>query len=207
MKQIFILYFNTSPLKPEDIQIINSLKSGGKERVQSEQLLYTTYYYFIDEGSRKFNLNSDDSFSAYSDAVLSTILNVVSGSFDGRSSLKTYLFQIFSNKCIDLVRKNTTNKQQVHKTMPVPELLSQLPDAARNIVEKLITNEKRKALAESLEKIGEKCREMLLLFEDGYSDKEIAEQLAYNNAAVAKTTRLRCLEKLKEKMQAAVKQL
>lgn len=194
-------------MKPEDIQIINSLKSGGKERVQSEQLLYTTYYYFIDEGSRKFNLNSDDSFSAYSDAVLSTILNVVSGSFDGRSSLKTYLFQIFSNKCIDLVRKNTTNKQQVHKTMPVPELLSQLPDAARNIVEKLITNEKRKALAESLEKIGEKCREMLLLFEDGFSDKEIAEQLAYNNAAVAKTTRLRCLEKLKEKMQAAVKQL
>lgn len=194
-------------MKPEDIQIINSLKSGGKERVQSEQLLYTSYHYFIDEGSRKFNLNSDDSFSAYSDAVLSTILNVVSGSFDGRSSLKTYLFQIFSNKCIDLVRKNTTNKQQVHKTMPVPELLSQLPDAARNIVEKLITNEKRKALAESLEKIGEKCREMLLLFEDGYSDKEIAEQLAYNNAAVAKTTRLRCLEKLKEKMQAAVKQL
>jgi hypothetical protein len=39
-----------------------------------------------------------------------------------------------------------------------------------------------------------------LLFEDGYSDKEIAVQMEYNTPEVVKTTRLRCLEKLREKM-------
>jgi hypothetical protein len=39
-----------------------------------------------------------------------------------------------------------------------------------------------------------------LMFEDGLTDKEIAELLSYNNAAVVKTTRLRCLDKLREKV-------
>jgi DNA-binding NarL/FixJ family response regulator len=38
------------------------------------------------------------------------------------------------------------------------------------------------------------------MFEDGLTDKEIAQELSYNNAAVVKTTRLRCLEKLREKV-------
>jgi len=42
------------------------------------------------------------------------------------------------------------------------------------------------------------------MFEDGVSDKEIAEALAYNNAAVVKTTRLRCLEKLRDKVRGAL---
>lgn len=184
----------------QDLHILNGLKSGYKERVVQEKNLYTTYSYFIDEGSRKYNLSNDDSFSAYSDSILSCIHNIINDRFDGRSSLKTYLFQIFSNKCIDLVRKNTTNKQQVHQTMAIPELLVQLPDHARIIVEKLIDRQKQEAIKEQLKHIGEKCREILLLFEDGFTDKEIAEQLAYNNAAVAKTTRLRCLEKLKERV-------
>lgn len=185
----------------EDLQIINSLKSGGKDCVWAESHLYTTYNYFINEGCKKHNISQDDSLSAYHDALLALKNNILSNSFDGKSSIKTYFFQIFSNKCIDLIRKSTTNKEQVHKTMPVPELLNQLPDAARNMVEKLITNEKRKALAAGLELIGEKCKQMLLLFEDGYSDKQIAEKLSYNNAPVVKTSRLRCIEKLKEKMQ------
>jgi RNA polymerase sigma-70 factor (ECF subfamily) len=171
-----------------------------KERAVQEKNLYLQYDYFINEGCKKFNLQHDDSFSAYSDAVLSAILNIVSNRFDGHASLKTYLFQIFSNKCIDLVRKSTTNKQQVHQTMEIPELLGQLPDSARTTIEKLIDQQKMAAMRAQLQMIGEKCKEILLLFEDGYTDKQIAEQLHYNSSAVAKTTRLRCLEKLKDRM-------
>ncbi|MEP6465121.1 MAG: hypothetical protein ABJB05_02395, partial [Parafilimonas sp.] len=103
----------------QDTTILHGLKSDYAERCRQEKLFYHQFYYFIDEGCRKYNLNYDDSFSAYSDALLSAIHNIIDNRFDGRSSIKTYLYQIFSNKCIDLVRKNTTNKQQVHKTMPV----------------------------------------------------------------------------------------
>lgn len=183
-----------------DTEIIANLTAGYTKRSQQERKLYDEYSYFVNEGCRKYNLTHEDSFSAYSDAFLSALLNIVNGRFDGRSSIKTYLFQIFSNKCIDLVRKNATNKQQVFKTMEVPELMNQLPDAARTVIDKMISREQKIALRENLEKIGDRCRSLLLLFEEGYTDKEIAEQLQYNNAAVVKTTRLRCLDKLKEKV-------
>lgn len=188
-----------------DLQILQGLKAAYKQRQEQEKILYSQYSYFIEEGCKKYNLNNDDSFSAYSDTVLSAIHNIISDRFDGRSTLKTYLFQIFSNKCIDLVRKSTTNKQQVNKTMPVNEMLDQLPDSTRSIVEKLIDAQRIAAIKLQLDAIGEKCKEILLLFEDGMTDKEIAETLAYNNAAVAKTTRLRCLEKLRGSMSGSLK--
>lgn len=189
---------------PKDQDIIEGLKSGFYARTSCEKIFYQQYGYFIREGCRKYRLSHEDSFSAYSDAVLSAILNIVNDRFDGAVSLKTYLFRIFSNKCIDLIRKNTINREKVHQSMTIPELLGQLPDKARSSIELLIDKDKRDAIRAYLLKIGEKCREILLLFEDGYSDKEIAEKLVYNNAAVAKTTRLRCIERLKEQIQLTI---
>ncbi len=187
-------------MNDQDSDIFQGLRAGYRERALREKELYTQYNYFIDEGCRKHNLTYEDSFSAYSDAVLSAIHNIVADKFDGRSSLKTYLFQIYFNKCVDLLRKNTTNKQQVHKTNNIPELLTQLTDNARNAVEKLIDEQKRSAIKMHIDSIGEKCKEILLMFEDGLTDREIAEELAYNSSAVAKTSRLRCLERLREKV-------
>ena len=187
-------------MTPSDTTIIENLTAGSAQKRGQEKLLYEQYFYFVNEGCRKYHLTHEDSFSAYSDALLSALINITSGRFDGRSSIKTYLFQIFSNKCIDLVRKNATNKQQVFKTMEVPELMNQLPDAARTAVDKMISQEQKMAVKENLNKIGDRCRSLLLLFEEGFTDKEIAGQLQYNNAAVVKTTRLRCLDKLKEKI-------
>jgi RNA polymerase sigma-70 factor (ECF subfamily) len=182
------------------MQILDGLKSGYKERNVQEKILYQRYEYFIEEGCRKYNLIYEDSFSAYTDALLSLLHNIISESFDGRSGIKTYFYQIFSNKCVDIVRKNTSNKQQVNKTQTASELLVQLPDAARTIVEQIIDNQKKDLIKKQLELIGEKCKEILLLFEDGFTDKEIAFELGYNNGSVAKTTRLRCLERLKERI-------
>ncbi|HRI19819.1 MAG TPA: RNA polymerase sigma factor [Panacibacter sp.] len=203
--EIIKLYHNSLMLTDQDKQILQGLKAGYKERIVQEKALYLQFRYFIDEGCRKYSLSGDDSFSAYSDAILSAINNIINDHFDGRSSIKTYLYQIFSNKCIDLVRKNTSNKQSVHQSTAVPELLGQLPDGARGTIEKLINEQKRQAVKIHLETIGEKCKEILLLFEDGLTDREIAEELSYNTAAVAKTTRLRCLEKLRANMSDLIK--
>lgn len=184
----------------QDRDIIEGLQTVSNQRQHIEKFLYLQYRYFIEEGSKKYKLNHEDSFSAYSDAILSVIRNIVNGSFNHNSSLKTYLFQIFSNKCIDLVRKRTTNIQKVNQSAAEPELLSHLPDKSKSIIEKLIGQQKMQEIRRQLQEIGEKCKQILLLFEEGFTDKEISERLAYNSASVAKTTRLRCLEKMKEKM-------
>lgn len=187
----------------QDQEIVDGLSGGYTTRQTFEKELYGKYRYFIQEGCRNYKLSFDDSFSAYTDAVLSVIHNVIEQNFGNRSSLKTYLFKVFSNKCIDFVRKKTTNKERVNVSAVEPEMLGQLPDSARIVVEKLIDNQKMLALKRYLSEIGEKCKQILLLFQDGYSDKEIAEHLAYNSASVAKVTRLRCLDKIREKMRAA----
>jgi RNA polymerase sigma-70 factor (ECF subfamily) len=53
-------------------------------------------------------------------------------------------------------------------------------------------------LHDKLNEIGENCRKLLLSWADGYPDKEIAALLEYKTADVVKTSRLRCLEKLRQ---------
>lgn len=180
--------------------ILAGLQSGGLQRHTHEARLYELFRYLIGEGTRKYHLTEEDSASAYSDTIISVIDNIVHHRFEGRSSLKSYTYQIFSNKCVDLKRKSTTNKERVHQTHGIDTLLLMLPDNARTVVQQLIDNSHKSMLQRSLQEIGEKCKQLLLLFEDGYSDKEIAAVLQYQSADVAKVSRRRCLEKLKEKM-------
>lgn len=186
---------------PPDTIIIQGLKGNDRESHKYQEILYKEYEYLIvHEGCHKYRLTYDDSFSAYQDAFRSFVDNITNERFDGHSSLKTYFSKIFFNKCIDQGRKNATNKNEVHKAAPLPDLIDQLPDSAKTIIEGLMTRELKEEVKAQMEAIGEKCKQILLLYEDGLTDKEIAEQLSYNNAAVAKTTRLRCLDKLREKM-------
>lgn len=187
-----------------DAEIISGLQQDGAVRSKCEFALYQSYSYFIREGCKKYNLNADESQIAYSDAVLSVIINITKNNFEGRSLLKTYMFQIYSNKCVDQVRKNTTNKSSVHHGTGISEMLVQLPDNAKHVVEKMMQKYQLSIVAEKLKEVGDKCREMLLFFEEGFSDREIAEKLQYQTAAVAKTSRLRCLDKLREKLRGII---
>ena len=188
-------------MQSQDTTIIQGLKGNERERLAQENILYLENEYLIlREGCNKHRLTYDESISAYHDALQSVIQNIINDRFDGNSSIKTYFFKIFSHKCIDQIRKNTTNKSGVHNTAPLPELIDQLPDSAKTIIEGMINRELKERVKEQLKALGDKCKEILLLYEDGLTDKEIAEELSYNNAAVAKTTRLRCLDKLRAKV-------
>lgn len=184
----------------QEQEILAGLRLGGHQRRSYEEQLYNTFHYFTREGARKYGLTEEDSASAYSDTIISVIDNIVYGRFEGRSSLKSYAFQIFSNKCVDLKRKTTTNKEKVHQTHHLDTLIMMLPDNARSVVQQLIDNSNRSLLEKGLREIGEKCKQVLLLFEDGYSDREIAAMLEYNSADVVKVSRRRCMDKLKEKI-------
>ncbi len=181
-----------------DQEIIWRLKTGGIDKRREEEQLFSRYTYFIREGMTKYNLNEDEAFSAYSDTILSAIEKIMNGTFEGRSSLKTYVYQIFHNRCVDLVRKKTTNKYSVHRTESVTDLLLRISDSARSVVQQLIDRADRSLLKQKLNELGGNCKELLMLWGDNYSDKEIAARLQYKTADVVKTSRLRCLEKLRK---------
>ncbi len=181
-------------------QLIAHLQQGGSARARAERELYGRYTYLIRLGERQYRLDAEISASVYSDTIISLIRNIVSHRFQSRSSLKSYVHQIFMNKCVDEVRKKTTKKSAVNQyAREIDDLVNVLPDAARNAVQQMIDDNDQKILYGLVGELGEKCRQLLLLFEDGYEDKEIAARMNYNSADVVKTSRLRCMEKLREK--------
>ena len=186
-------FFNNS-----DREIIGQLRQGGIERRRSEEQLFNRFAYFIREGMRKHALSEDDAFDTYSDTILAAIENITNSGFEGRSSLKTYLSRIFNNKCVDLFRKKTTNKNSVNRSETISERLMSLSDTAKSALQKLIDKTDRAQLRERLNELEDKCRQLLLYWSDNYNDKEIAAFLNYKTADVVKTSRLRCLEKLRK---------
>jgi len=182
----------------KDPEIIDHLKQTGANRRKAEDQLFNNFVYFIQQGMRKYSLSEEDALEVYSDTILSAIDTIVSGTFEGRSSLKTYLFRIFNNKCVDHIRKLTTNKNKIHRNTSSPDLLSQLSDSAKSIIQQMVDRSDLDLLRAKLKELGDNCREMLALFADGYSDKEIAMTMQYKTAEVVKTSRLRCLEKLRQ---------
>jgi RNA polymerase sigma factor (sigma-70 family) len=180
-----------------DHLIIGNLRQGGIERRRGEDALFSKFSYFIKEGMKKHGLSEESAFNAYSDTILAAVERIGNGTFENRSSLKTYLFQIFHNKCVDLIRQNATNKNSIYRTESISERILHLSDQARSIVQTLIDKSDWKLLKEKLSQLGEDCRNMLILWSDGFSDKEIALEMKYKTADVAKTSRLRCLDKLR----------
>ena len=180
-----------------DHQIIRLILQGGLDKRKGEEVLFSRYAYFVQEGIRKLGLSEEDAFNAYSDGILVTIDNITGGAFQGNSSLKTYLYRIFRNKCVDLLRKNATNKNSMNRALSIDEQLSQVSDKGRSILQVLIEKADWRLLRERLNQLSEDCRKMLLLWGDDFSDKEIAVAMEYKTADVVKTSRLRCLEKLR----------
>lgn len=184
--------------RSEDDEIVNVLMQDTSSRRRAEEMLFRNYSYFIREGIKKYGLSEDAAFDAYSDSVLSALQTISSGSFERRSSLKTYLFKIFNNKCVDIMRKTATNKNSVHQTASISEMFLQLSDTAKTIIQQMADKADYALLKQRLNELGEKCKQLLMLSAEGNSDKELAIQLEYKTASVVKTSRLRCMEKLRQ---------
>ena len=119
--------FDIPSIASSDDALIKNLQQSQPNKRRAEEALFKKYIYFIKEGVNKYSLQEEEAFDAYSDTILQAINNIVSDLFENRSSLKTYLYRIFANKCVDLIRKKTTNKHSVYKTSPVSDMLTSNP--------------------------------------------------------------------------------
>ncbi|MCW3117476.1 MAG: sigma-70 family polymerase sigma factor [Chitinophagaceae bacterium] len=189
---------HTIPPQTADEEILNNLLQEGIDRKRGEEQLFSKYAYFIQQAMHKYSFQEEDAFTIYADTIISAIPKIVDGSFQRRSSLKTWLYQIFHNKCVDLVRKNATNKRSVNRTTSISDIFLNLADSARSVVQEMMDRTDRDLIKQRLNEIGENCRQILSQWAEGFSDKEIAATLEYKTADVVKTSRLRCLDKLRQ---------
>ena len=137
-----------------DQDIINNLLQEGIDRKKAEEQLFTQYAYFIEQAVHKYSFREDEAFTIYADTVIAAITKIGDHSFEGRSSLKTWLFQIFHHKCVDLVRKKTTNKNSVHRTADLSAVLLQMADNAKTIIQEMMDKTDADLLKQKLKEIG-----------------------------------------------------
>ena len=181
-----------------DRDIINNLLLDGINRKRGEEQLFNRYAYFIEQAMHKYSFQEDETFNIYADAIMAAITKITNRSFEERSSLKTWLYQIFHHKCVDLVRKKTTNKSSVHRALSISDMLLHMADTAKSVIQEMMERTDKDLVKQKLKEIGENCRQLLLQWAEGFSDKEIATTMEYKTADVVKTSRLRCLEKLRQ---------
>ncbi len=190
--------FHQMAVKHFDQEIINNLMADGLNRKKGEEQLFNQYAYFIEQAMRKYSFPEDDAFNIYADTIIAAIARITDHSFEGRSSLKTWLYQIFHNKCVDLIRKKATNKSSVHHVLSISDMLLNMADDVKSVIQELMEKTDKSRLTLKLAEMGENCRRILMQWAEGFSDKEIAALLLYKTADVVKTSRLRCLEKLRQ---------
>lgn len=181
-----------------DQDIINNLLLDGIDRKKGEEQLFSHFAYFIEQAMHKYSFPEEEAFNLYADTIIVAITRITDRSFEGRSSLKTWLYQIFHHKCVDLVRKKATNKSSVHRALSISDMLLQVADSAKLVIQEMMERTDMELVKQKLKEIGENCRQLLLQWAEGYSDKEIAAAMEYKTADVVKTSRLRCLEKLRQ---------
>jgi RNA polymerase sigma factor (sigma-70 family) len=183
--------------KQTDAKLLEALQQEGSDKRKAEYTLYNTYKYFINDAAWKHQLDQDEASICYSDSILTVLDHIALGRFEGNSSLKTYIFQIFSNKCVDHIRKKTTKKAESLKGVSVDELLIPIADDTKGTLAKLLQQEDFDLLKERVAQTGEKCKTILDLWAEGHPDSEVSQLLGYNTAHVLQSSRLRCLQKLR----------
>lgn len=151
-----------------DQDIVDGIRMGGSQRAHFENRLYYKYRYLIRDGTQKHKIEDEDASIAYSDTILTVIEHIATGRFEGRSELKTYVYQIFSNKCVDVIRKRTTNTMQAFQRVSIDDLLIPIPDSQRTALADLIRQQDHHRIRQLLTVIGERCQEILTLWSEGF---------------------------------------
>ncbi len=178
-------------------EILDKLRSSGIIRMKGEEQLFKKYFYFIQIGRNKYALTEDNLFDAYSDTIIAAIKSITNNSFQKKSSLKTFLYQIFHNRCVDILRKKTALKGSINQTVSINDLQIHLSDNSQSVIDQLIKKADAEAFKQQINQLCSKSQRLMLLAAEGYTDKEIAIEMNFKTGDVVKTSRLRCMRTLR----------
>ncbi len=175
-----------------DQEIVDGILAGGAQKQRITSYLYKQYVGYVIKGQRKYRISEEDARDAYAEAIVGLSRQIERGGYRGDSKLTTYLFGAFSNKCVDKLRKLSSNKVDWVEDIPA------MPEKARGILHELISKEEVDRLAQFMSRLGDKCRQILLDSEyHGYSVDEIAKRVGLKNGPTVSSMKYRCMEKLR----------
>lgn len=174
-----------------DDQVIQQIKSGGKEREDAIKSLYKDYkmpllYYIIKKGGQL-----EDAKEVLQDTIYAFVSYVKADKFQGKTSIKNFLYKIMYRKWLNMVKKSSPF---IYGSEDIVD-----EDGSEEEVSKCIEEHetKKQVLAIIKKHTDEKC---LTILNDFYYDdltlKEIKDKMEdrFTRVGSVKTTKKRCLD-------------
>jgi RNA polymerase sigma factor (sigma-70 family) len=171
-----------------DQQFIDEILTGGGIMQKTVDWFYHDNFNLVYQTVGAHKLSKDEALDAYSDAVTAFVENIRSKKFRGDSKCRTYFVRIFNNKCIDIIRKNTTNRVDKNTIF--------LDDLKTEQMYRAVDEDQNIGFTEFFTQLSEVCREVLMDWSDGYSMDEIADRNGLKNAHTARSKRYNCFRQL-----------
>lgn len=174
--------------------LLASIRSGDSRAME---MIYAKYRNeFISWGKSKYKLSEDEMLDHYQDVLTIFFEKVINGTLETvESTIKTYLFGIGKNKIMQQFDRDGRKKRHEEHVSEHYSFLARNENAL-GIFETAKETSKR-----IFETIGEPCKTILRLF---YFDKksmtEIASAMGHKNEGVSRTTKKRCLEKIRSEL-------
>lgn len=173
-------------LNLSDQHIVNLLKEGSVlKRNEAMSQLYQLHFSTICNYILTNSGSEDDAADIFQDSLVVFYLKVKKGSYQGSSSIGTYLYAIAKNLWLKRLRKTRFdfNKLEIEKSY--------------HFDEDSILQSKQLTIRDALEQIGENCKELLLKF---YFKKMTMNQLmneyGLGSERAARNKKYRCMQRL-----------
>lgn len=165
-------------------KILNAIKAG--DTGMYLQVLYDKEYPKVKRYIVSNNGSEEDARDVFQESLMTLISYVKLNKYKEEYEIGAFLFSVSRNAW----RKIAKNSRET-------EELNELGGSYITPYSDLFNNERKRIIAELLEKLGENCKEILVatLFY-GKSLKEIAEEQNYANSGAVKTRNYKCKKRL-----------
>jgi RNA polymerase sigma factor (sigma-70 family) len=174
-----------------DQDLVAAIKKGGPGRQEAIRFIYDKadlrrkVIYFV----RNNQGNEADGHDMFHEGIIVLDRNIREDKFRAESSIEGYLYSICRflwqnqrrKKARVELKEDATQMDQIDTTNPEIELLS---------------DEKKNLLRRALEQLGERCKRIMELWQLSYSMEEIAAEMNFSSAQMARKNKYRCQQSL-----------
>ena len=180
--------------RPNDQWYLDQIRAGGQAREQATDTFMQMHMHLVRKLRSKFKLDQSQALDIYTDAVVDLLLQVERDAFRGSSALSTYFYRMYYNKCVDLLRKRTTNLIELNDEY-TPLASETKPD-----IQKWFDVLEVQDLKKAMKKLGEPCYQILMDWGFwGYNMQELAARVGYDSADQVKKRKYKCLQQLRKR--------
>ncbi|RYY23797.1 MAG: sigma-70 family RNA polymerase sigma factor [Chitinophagaceae bacterium] len=135
--------------------------------------------------------SSQDAEDIFQEAVVAFINIVQKGKFRREASVRTFLISVAKNIWYNELKKrqNSENRERIFE--------SEKDTVEADISEQIGDREMKKQFRVLLDRLGDPCRKLLLLFYyENHTMKEMLQHLPYENEQVMRNKKYKCLKQL-----------